>query len=115
MTLIENYVSEERVIKSITREIVLDLQPKNVEKVFHLPRANQFIRLTYHQERRWYKEHVEEASEIIKSSYLIEKTPLGRKESKVDITRGYMKEDIKYSIILLSRVMGFPTSEHLNI
>jgi hypothetical protein len=31
------------------------------------------------------------------------------------MTRGYMKEDIGYSIILLSRVMGFPALGHLNI
>lgn len=64
---------------------------------------------------RWYKEHVEEASEIIQSSYLIEKTPLGHKAGKVDMTRGYMKEDIRYSIILFSRVMGLPASGYLNI
>lgn len=31
------------------------------------------------------------------------------------MTRGYMKEDIRYSIILLSRVMGLLASGHLNI
>ena len=29
--------------------------------------------------------------------------------------RGYMKEDIRYLIILLSRVMGLSTTRHLNI
>ena len=29
------------------------------------------------------------------------------------MTQGYMKEDIGYSIILLSRVMGLPVSIHL--
>lgn len=77
MTLAENYVYEERVVKSISGEIILDLQPKNIEKVIHLPRPDKFIRLTYHQEERWYREHVEEASKIIQSSYLIKKTPLG--------------------------------------
>lgn len=33
MALVENYVSEERVVKTITGEIVLDLRPKNIEKV----------------------------------------------------------------------------------
>lgn len=36
MALAKNYVSEERVVKSVTREIVLDLRPRNIEKVFHL-------------------------------------------------------------------------------
>ena len=45
----------------------------------------------------------------------MEKTPLGKKIGKVDMTRGYMKEDIEYSIILLSRVMGLLVAGHLNI
>lgn len=61
MALVENYVSEERVVKNIIGEIVLDLRPKNIEKVFHLLRENQYIRLTYHQAERWYREHGEEA------------------------------------------------------
>ena len=73
------------------------------------------MRLTYHQAQRWYKEHVGEASKIIQSSYLIEKTPLGYKAGKVDMKRAYMKEDIGYLIILLSSVMGLLASGHLNI
>ena len=52
---------------------------------------------------------------MIQSSYLIDRTPLGRKDRKVDVTRGYMKDDIKHSIVLLSRIMGLPTTGHLNI
>ena len=76
---------------------------------------DQFIKLTYEVAERWYREHLSEAIEIIQSSYLFEKTPLGKVTRKVDMTRGYMKEDIGYSIILLSRVMGFPTARHLNV
>lgn len=43
MTLAENYVSVERVMESITGEIILDLQPKNIDKVFHLLRVDQLI------------------------------------------------------------------------
>lgn len=86
MTLVENFVSKERVVKSITIEIILDLWPKNIEKVFHLPLVEQFIKLTYHQAERWYSEHVEDSPKIIESSYLIEKTPLGWKPDKVDMT-----------------------------
>ena len=45
----------------------------------------------------------------------MEKTPLGKNIGKVDMTRGYMIEDIGYSIILLSRVMGFAAARYLNI
>ena len=34
---------------------------------------------------------------------------------KVEMTRGYMKEDIGYLIILLSRVMGLLAAGHLDI
>ena len=34
---------------------------------------------------------------------------------KVDMTRAYIKEDIGYSIILLSRVMSLPVVGHLNV
>ncbi len=75
---------------------------------------DQFIRITYEATERWYREHLKEVTYIIQSSYLIEKTPLGKITRKVDMKRGYMKEDIGYSIILLSRVMGLPTTGHLN-
>ena len=65
MELIENYVSEERVVKSIIREIMLDLRPKNIEKVFHILRKDQYIRMKYYQVKRWYREHVVEVSKII--------------------------------------------------
>ena len=62
MALEKNYVSEERVVKIITREIILDLSPKNIKKVFHLLRVDKYIILTYHQVERWYREHGREAS-----------------------------------------------------
>ena len=53
-------------------------------------------------------------TEIIQSSYLIEKPPRGRITGKVDMIRGYMKDNIGYSIILLSRFMGLPAAGHLS-
>ena len=53
-------------------------------------------------------------TDIIYASYLIERPPQGRITGKVDMTRGYMKEDIGYSIILLSRVMGLSVVSHLS-
>ena len=52
---------------------------------------------------------------MIQSSYLINKMPLGRRVWKVDMTRGYMKDDIINSIVLPSRIMGLPVVGHLNI
>lgn len=49
-----------------------------------------------------------EAKETIQSSFLIERTLVGYRVSKVDMTQGYMKDDIGYIIFLLSRVMGLP-------
>ena len=94
--------------------MVLDLQSDNIENLFHLPRVDQFIRLSYEAVERWYKEHHQEAADIIHSSYLFEKPPRGKTIRKVDMTRGYMKDDIRYSIILLSRVMGLPVAGHIS-
>lgn len=57
MALAQHFVYEERVVKNVIGEVVLDLQPDNIEKVFHLPRADQFIRLSYKEVERWYREH----------------------------------------------------------
>lgn len=57
MTLAQHFVLEERVVKRTTGEVVLDLRPDNIQRVFHLPRADQFIRLIYEEAERWYREH----------------------------------------------------------
>ena len=44
----------------------------------------------------------------MESSFLIDNTPLGCIEGKVDMNRGYMKYDIGYLIVLLRKVMGLP-------
>ena len=113
MTLSQHFVPDERVVKSISGEVVLDLRPDDIERVFHLPRANQFIRLSYETAKRWYKDHHQEVIDTIYSSYFIKKPPRGKKVSKVNLAQGYMKDDIGYSIILLSRVMGLPVAGHL--
>ena len=45
MALEEKYVTEERVVKRIIGKIVLDLTP----------RADQCVKITYHQVERWYR------------------------------------------------------------
>lgn len=57
MTLAQHFILEERVVKNVTGEVVLDLRPNNIERVFHLLRVDQFIRLTYEEAERWYKEY----------------------------------------------------------
>ena len=47
MDLSQHFVLDERVVKGVTEEVVLDLQPDNIERVFHLPRVDQFIQLSY--------------------------------------------------------------------
>ena len=66
------------------------------------------------QFEKWYKEHQQEVIDIIQSSYLIEKPPWGRIMGKVDMTGGYMKDEIGYSIILLNRVLDLPIVGHCN-
>ena len=43
MTLAHYYVPIEKVVKSVTGEIVLDIRPQNIEKVIHLPRVDQYL------------------------------------------------------------------------
>lgn len=81
-------------VKSIIGEIILDLRLNNIEKFFHLPRVDQYVRLTYHQEERWYTDNEKKDIEIIQSLYFINRTPTGQRAGKVDMTRGYMKDDI---------------------
>ena len=45
---------------------------------------------------------------------MIDTTP-GRKVGKVDMIRGYMKDDIRHSIVLLRKIMRLPVVGHLNI
>ena len=58
MTLAQHFLPNERVVKSVTWEDVLDLWPDNIERVFHLPRVDQFIRLTYEIVEMWYRENL---------------------------------------------------------
>ena len=53
-----------------------------------------------------YKEHQEEADELIQKRYLIQSTPGSKKPFRVDYSRGYMRAKIGYYIVLISRVMG---------
>ena len=43
MTLAYHYMPKEKVIKSVTRDIVMDLRLCNIEKVFHLSWIDQYL------------------------------------------------------------------------
>ena len=73
------------------------------------------MKITYDRAERWYWENEKEAREIIQSSFLIDKTLVGHRVKKVDMTRGYMKDDIGYAIVLLRKFMGLPIAGHLYI
>ena len=77
MTLSQHFVPDERVVKSIIGEVVLDLQPDNIE------------RLSYEPAERWYREQQKEALDFIQSAYLIKKPPQGRIKHKVDMTQRF--------------------------
>lgn len=108
-------MSEERVVKSVIGEIVLDLRPRIIEKIFHLPKADQYVKITYHQEEIWCRDNDKKAKKIIQSSFLIDRTSVGHRARKVDMTRGYMKDDVRYSIVFLRKIMGLPVARHLHI
>ena len=53
MVLAHHYVPEEKVVNNITREIILDIHPYNIEKVFHLPVTNQCQKVIYDIVEKW--------------------------------------------------------------
>ena len=67
---------------------------KNVKKVFYLPREDQYLNFTYDRSERWYQENENEDKETIQSAFLIDRTLVGRRVGKEDMTRSYMKDDI---------------------
>ena len=73
------------------------------------------MKITYHQAKRWYRENDKKAIEIIQSSFFIDRTTMVCRVKKVDMTRGYMKDDIRYAILLLRKIMGLPNARHLHI
>ena len=42
MTIAQHYVLDERIVKSVTGEMVLDPRLDDIKKVFHLPASNSF-------------------------------------------------------------------------
>lgn len=77
MTLSQHYVPKEKVVKSVTWEIILDIRPWNIEKVFHLPREDQYLQIFYEVVDKWYRENEAEAKELVQSKYLNNRTTLG--------------------------------------
>ena len=103
MTLAHCYIPEQKVVKSVTRKILLHIRPQNIE-IFHLLRVDQYLQITYFMEDIWYRENELEVKELVHGKYLIDWSPLNQRGWKVDITQGCMIFDIGYYIILLSRV-----------
>ncbi len=65
MALAQNYVSNERVVKSITGEIVLDIRPNKIERIFHLSILDDYYGVLNDIFDRCYIEHREETNDII--------------------------------------------------
>lgn len=57
MKLLHHYVPREKVVKSVTGDLVLDLRPQKIKKVFHLPRTDQYLQISYEGVDTWYKEN----------------------------------------------------------
>lgn len=49
----------------------------------------------------------------MQTSFVIDRKPLGQRVGKVDMTKGYMKYDIRYLTFHLSRLMGLLAMGHL--
>lgn len=113
MAMAQHYVPEESMVKIFIGDIVIDFHPDIAERVFHLPKSNNYFSVSYDKAGRWYRDHMVEAKELVQKKYLIKATPHGRTPARVDLTRGYMIADMGYCIMLLSRVMGLVATSHL--
>ena len=51
MILSQHYGPNEKVVKRVIREIVLDILSHNIEKMFHLPTSNSFYKISYEKDR----------------------------------------------------------------
>ena len=71
MTLAQHYVPDERIVQSVTSELILDLEPKKIEKVFHLLALDSYYGISYESVDRWYRQNKEEANERVQKKYLI--------------------------------------------
>ena len=114
MSITQHYVLDEKIVRVVTREMVLDIRPDNIERASNLPSNDSFISISYEGAYQWYREHQEEIDEIIQRRYLIERTPRSNKPINVDYSRGYMKVEIRYYIVSLSRVMGLKSDGYLD-
>jgi hypothetical protein len=65
MEMAQHYVADERIVKSVTGDIILDLHPDNIERVFHLPKLDNYYNISFDKAARWYKDHTEEAENLV--------------------------------------------------
>ena len=71
MAITQHYVLDEKIVQAITSEMALDIWPDAIERVFHLLVNDLIISISYDGASRWYREHQEEADELIQKRYLI--------------------------------------------
>ena len=60
MALAKNFVTEEKVVKSVIGKVFLDLQPWNIEKFFHLPKVDKYVHISYEGAKRWYQHSIQD-------------------------------------------------------
>lgn len=65
MTLVKHYVLDEKVVKSVTGENVLNIQAANIEQVFHFPIFDKYYRISYENANRWYQENLGQDYDIV--------------------------------------------------
>ena len=65
MAIAQHYVPNEKIVRVVTGEMVLDVRPNAIERAFHLPASDSFVSISYEGASQWYREHKEEADELI--------------------------------------------------
>lgn len=64
MTFTQHYVVDERLVRSVMGELVLDLRLDNIEKAFHLLPSDQLYNISYETMDQWYRENRAHAEEF---------------------------------------------------
>ena len=57
MAVAQHYMQDKRIVRAITREMVLEIRPDAIERAFHLPASDSFISISYKGVNWWYRVH----------------------------------------------------------
>ena len=52
MAITQHYVPDEKIVRAVTGEMVLDIRPDAIERAFHLPASDSYLSISYEEVSR---------------------------------------------------------------